>query len=219
VSNQKFLPLLVIWGIWLARNKAIFDDKPSLSEHISALAVGMFNSIPEHIRAAKQKRDLEVEIDRTVPWGFFDGAAQNNRCGGGAIFHLSDSHFFVLSAGLGEGSNNYAELMSLKLLLIFAIEKGCKRLNVYGDSMNVINWISLTQECRNRRLDILLYSIRTVLQNLDSFSCRHVYRENNRVADLASKEGLNLVLGSWKITETREGTAQEYYHRPFIDMA
>jgi len=219
VTKQKFLPLLVIWGIWLARNQAIFNDKPSLPEHTSAMAVGMFNAFPEHIRAAKQKRDLEVDIDRSVPWGFFDGAAQNNRCGGGAILHLSDSHFFVLSAGLGEGSNNFAELMSLKLLLIFAIEKGCKKLNVFGDSKNVINWISMTQECRNRSLASLLFSIRTVLQNIETFSCRHVYRENNMVADLASKEGLNMVLGRWKITETRDGTSQDFYHRPFIDMA
>ena len=41
--------------------------------------------------------------------------------------------------GLGEGSNNYAEIFSLKLLLIFAAEKGCRSLNVFGDSMNVIN--------------------------------------------------------------------------------
>jgi len=196
LTKHKFLPLLVIWGIWLARNKAIFHDKPSLPEHIGALAVGIFNSFPEHVRAAKQRRDLVVEIDRSVPWGFFDGAAQHNRCGGGALLYLSDSHFFVLSFGMGEGSNNYAELMSLKLLLIFAVEKGCLKLNVFGDSMNVINWISMTQECRNMRLDILISSVRMVLQSIDSFSCRHVYRENNQEADLASKEGLQMALGT-----------------------
>ena len=135
-----------------------------------------------------------------------------------AILYLSDSHFFVMTAGLGEGSNNYAEIMSLKLLIIFAIEKGCKKLNVYGDSMNVINWIALTQDCRNRRLDSLLFTIRPMLQSFESFSCRHIYRENNRMADLASKEGLNLVLGQWRIAETRDGNTQEFYHRPFIDM-
>ena len=102
--------------------------------------------------------------------------------------------------------------MSLKLLLIFALEKGCKKLNVFGDSMNVINWISLTQECRNRRLDTLLSSIRMVLQIFDTFSCRHVYRENNMVADVASKEGLRMVLGRRQITENRDGTTQDYYH-------
>jgi len=159
-----------------------------------------------------------VEIDRSVPWGFFDGAAQNNRCGGGALLYLSDSHHYVLTFGLGEGTNNYAELMSLKLLLIFAVEKGCQKLNVFGDSMNVINWISMTQECRNMRLDMLISSIRRVLQNIEIFSCRHVYRENNQEADLASKAGLNLALGIWKVAETRDGNTQEYYHRPFIDL-
>ena len=40
--------------------------------------------------------------------------------GGGAILHLREGHSFVLTMGLGDGSNNYAEILSLKLLLIFA---------------------------------------------------------------------------------------------------
>jgi len=136
---------------------------------------------------------------------------------GGAFLYLSESHFFELSMGLGEGTNNYAELMSLKLLMIFAVEKGCNNLSVYGDSMNVINWIKQTQECRNLRLENLLSSIRLVLQSFDSFTCRHVYRENNQKADKASKEGLQLALGLWKVKEVREGRTYEYYHRPFID--
>ena len=71
---------------------------------------------------------------------FFYGAAQNNACGGGALLFLSVTHFFELTVGLGEGTNNYAELLSLKLLLIFAAKKGCQNINIYGDSMNVINW-------------------------------------------------------------------------------
>ena len=46
--------------------------------------------------------------------------------------------------GLGVGMNKVAEIMSLKLLLIFATEKGIKRLTVLGDSMNVINWTKKT---------------------------------------------------------------------------
>ena len=46
------------------------------------------------------------------------------------------------SVGLREGSNNLAELLSLKILLMFAVEKGCRKINFYGDSMNVINWIN-----------------------------------------------------------------------------
>ena len=90
--------------------------------------------------------------------------------------------------GLGEGNNNYAELYSLKLLLIFATKKGCRSLNVFGDSMNVINWILKTQMCINLRLDNIFSSILDILEGYDSFSCIHVYRENNREADEASKD-------------------------------
>jgi ribonuclease HI len=48
---------------------------------------------------------------------------------------------FPLTFGLGTRSNNYAELMSLKLLIAFAIENECHSFIVFGDSMNVINWI------------------------------------------------------------------------------
>ena len=72
--------------------------------------------------------------------GFFDGAAQNNICGGGVLLFIIESHVYELGAGLGEGSDNFVELMSLKLLLVFAAEKGCRNINILGDSMNVINW-------------------------------------------------------------------------------
>ena len=159
-KQHKILPLLVIWGIWLARNKAIFKETPSTSAITGAMSVGFFNSYPIHIRVVRERRILEVEIDKTTPWAFFDGEAQNNSCGGGVVLFLTESHFFVLSMGLGGGTNNFAELMSLKLLLMFAVEKGCTALNILGDSMNVINWINQTQECRHLRLAHVIYSIR-----------------------------------------------------------
>ena len=103
--------------------------------------------------------------------GFLDRAAQNDLCGGGEILYMSDSHFFSLTMVLGAGSNNFAELMSLKLLLIFAIEKGINRLTVLGDSMNAINWIKQIQACRNVRLANLLSVIQTVIQSFDIFAC------------------------------------------------
>ena len=119
--------------------------------------------------------------------------------------------------GLGEGSNNYDEMLILKLLLIFAVEKGCRTLDVFGDSMNVINWIKETQMWGNMRLSNILSSIIDILDSYDDFSCRHVYRENNREANKASKEGLLLMLSQWKIQEWVDGSAHEYYHRPFIE--
>ena len=117
------------------------------------------------------------------------------------MLFLREGHFYKIMMGLGEANNNYVELFSLKLLLIFEAEKGCRSINVFGDSVNVINWIKKTQVCRNLRLDNILSSILDILDAFDSFSCSHVYRENNQEADKASKEGLLLTLAQWGICE------------------
>ena len=83
--------------------------------------------------------------------------------------------------------------------------------------MNVINWVKKTQVCRHLRLENILISIAEIIGSLDTFSCSHVYRENNREVDLALKEGLLLMEGQWKIWEKLDDTEQTYYHRPFIE--
>ena len=102
-EQLKMLPLLVIWGIWIARNKAIFKDLPSMPAITGMMGVGFYNSFPVYIRATRERRLLEVNIDRSSPWAYFDGAAQNNMCGGGVVLHLSENHSYVLSMGLGGG--------------------------------------------------------------------------------------------------------------------
>ena len=118
--------------------------------------------------------------------------------------------------GLGSGTNNFAELMTLKLLLCFAIERNCKKLQVLGDSMVVINWINKTQRCRNTSLDTLFEEVNRLLANFESISFKHVYMERNMEADKLSMAGLNLQWGTWKIIEKKETEANEYYHRPFL---
>jgi hypothetical protein len=86
----KILPLLVIWGVWLARNNLIFHDKSCTLEITSALSTSLSNVFSQHIRIAKQRMALELAIDNYKPWGFFDGVAQNDICGGGALLYLSD---------------------------------------------------------------------------------------------------------------------------------
>ena len=67
----------------------------------------------------------EETIDKSLPWGYFDGAAHGdpNYCGAGAALYLEEDHFFLLKWGLGLGTNNKAELLALYMLLIFVHEK------------------------------------------------------------------------------------------------
>ena len=85
---------------------------------------GILPAFPQYIRATRQREVLELEVDRSMAWGFYDGAAQNNLCGGGAILFMIENHYFELMVGLGEGSNNFAELLSLKIYSFLQQRKG-----------------------------------------------------------------------------------------------
>jgi ribonuclease HI len=155
--------------------------------------------------------NVQIEcINHSRPWAYFDGASQNDGqvCGGGIVLHLSSAHHFNITMGLVQGSNNYAKLMALKLLLIFVGEKGIDSLQVFGDSMVVINWIRKSQVCHNIRLSPLLNEVLTISNSYRVLSFHHVYREQNEAADKLSKEGLQLALGTWKMKQSNAGTIQ-----------
>ena len=139
-------------------------------------------------------------IDHTFPWAHFDGASQENKSGGGATLFISPPHHFKIQMGLGIGTNNYVELMDVKLLLCFAIEIGCKRIHIFGDSLLMINWINKVQKCQNVFLLVLIEEIMQHLEGFDTNTCLHVYRERNTEADQLSKKGLNTLHGQWLIT-------------------
>ena len=45
-------------------------------------------------------------------------------CGAGALLYLEEGHYFRIRWGLGEGTNNKAELLALYMLMILAHENG-----------------------------------------------------------------------------------------------
>ena len=96
VSHES-LPLLVIWGCCLARNNMIFDEKACTPNITGSLNVGYFSTFPHHVCVANQREVLDLENDREIPWGFFNGEERNNACGGGDIIFLSVSRFDEIS--------------------------------------------------------------------------------------------------------------------------
>ena len=95
-------------------------------------------------------------------------------CGGGGVLYLTDDHYFFLTAGLGIGSNNFAELYALKLLLLFALERGCLSLQVFGDSMIVLNWIKELQRYHSIHLVPILVDALAIKHRFDSVTFTHV---------------------------------------------
>jgi len=217
--SEKYLalPLIITWGIWCARNRYIFDDKWTEPEMVAAHCLGTLQHFPQSTKA-KPKRNLgQLVVDKSIPWAFFDGAAQGNpqSCGGGGIIFWNDHRFLVSRAGLGEGTNNYAELMALKLILLLAVEKHIKRINIMGDSRIIISWANKSAACHIMRLRPILDEILLLVSRFDNITFTHIYREQNTQADLLSKEAVGLLYGVWQIENTTDQNAYGYYHRPF----
>ena len=101
------------------------------------------------------------------------------KCWGGATLFLNSTHHFQIKMGLGTGTNNYIELVALKLLLCFALERNSRKIQIFGDSLVILNWINKIQRCRNIPLSALFEEANQILSNFDVITCKHVYRERN----------------------------------------
>eukprot|EP00253_Pinus_taeda_P030883 PITA_30883 len=214
-GNLRNLPPIITWGVWIARNKAIFQEVSLSVESIAIQCSAIFLSIPEPEKAKIKSHNREEQIRPHIPWAYFDGASQHNSAGAGLVIHLDEGHYLFASVGIGSGSNNFAELTALKLLLCWLIHRHIFTIQIFGDLLNVINWVNGISSCRNYMLRPLLDEIMILKQSFNGFFLEHIYRNRNEDADKLSKEALLQDLGVWKVTENKEGHIQEHRQPPY----
>ena len=118
-------------------------------------------------------------------------------CGFGGVLFISDDHCFTFKAGLGFGTNNYAELIGLKLLLTLSLQHNYKHLQNFGDLQLVINWASGKYRIRNILLEQILLDVHRLIDLFETVHFMHIYRERNTCVDLLAKYGSHVLNGSW----------------------
>ena len=119
LNDFKSLSLIISWNIWNVKNLVCFEDKFILRIQCAYRSLWVMRSFPQENINIKTRLVKEEDIDRTRPWGYFDGATKREQrsCGAGGILHLSKSHWFSFKAGIGEGTNNFMELSAIRLLI------------------------------------------------------------------------------------------------------
>lgn len=93
VKSWMSLPFIVSWSIWQSNNMVVFQKKiipPLITSYMAQV------SIKEHIALLTKTTSRIIgllEIDKSKPWAFFDGASQDraSRCGLGFLFNLNDN--------------------------------------------------------------------------------------------------------------------------------
>jgi ribonuclease HI len=92
---------------------------------------------------------------------------------------------------IGETTNNFAEYQGLLAALDYALSHGYSRLRVMTDSELMARQISGHYKVRSPDLKPLHEKARALIARLESFSIRHVYREQNREADRLANQALD----------------------------
>ena len=92
---------------------------------------------------------------------------------------------------LGETTNNFAEYQGLLAALEYALTHGYPRLRVLTDSELMARQISGRYKVRSPDLKPLHDKAQAMIARLESFSIRHVYREQNREADRLANQAMD----------------------------
>jgi len=142
-------------------------------------------------KTSKIRTLIHPPINKTGPWGFFDGASQDRGfvIGAGGLLHISENRCYVFKAGLGTDYNNYTDLLALNLLLKMAIDLGISKIQFFRDSELFINWMKCICRLGNLILQPILVHLKEVESPFTSILFFHIFRELNAQADGPSKEG------------------------------
>lgn len=134
-SKLQSLPIIIRWYYWLARNRLTFEDKEINWPQLTAKIIAAYNETPDPVQPKTRRPHDPPHIDQNQPWAFFDGAAQPQGCGGGFLLYKNPQHIYKAKLGLGAGSNNFAELITLRHLFHFALNCDCSHLNIYMETL------------------------------------------------------------------------------------
>eukprot|EP00253_Pinus_taeda_P035322 PITA_35322 len=161
-GNLRNLPPIICWGVWLDRNRAIFQDQGTQPSVIAIQAISIFSSILEPEENRPQIQNKTVQIKDGIPWASFDEASQNNIAGAGIVIHINANHSLKASVGLGSRTDNFAELSALRLLLCWLIQGNTFTIQIFGDSLNVINWVNGKSSRKNQILKPMLEELQVL---------------------------------------------------------
>jgi len=126
---------------------------------------------------------------------FFDGCSKGNPgIGGcGSVLYLNQEIVFTKKSYLGDNiTNNFAEYSGLLLGLKEAFNLNIKKINIYGDSLLVINQITDKYKVNSDNLINIYKEVKKYLSYFEIVNVKHIYRNENKFADKLANEAIKL---------------------------
>lgn len=105
------------------------------------------------------------------------------------VYSQDGSRIDSYSWGLGQSTNNQAEILGLLKGCQIAQEHGHIALQVFGDSELLIKAINSDEHLSNSALNNTLQRLRGLLSFFTSSSSFHILRTSNKEVDIKANEG------------------------------
>ena len=134
---------------------------------------------------------------------YADGGSRGNPGPSASGYVIFDEHEKIIvdkGVYLGVTTNNQAEYTALRLAIENCIELGAIEVEVYLDSLLVVNQMKGIFKVKNRDLWPIYDAISTLTKKLKHVSYQHVPRELNKLADAAVNRALDENLADKKQT-------------------
>lgn len=177
-----------------------FEQFGSLQELYKQLEVFYGDPIedPTHIKVIHftfhpykhEKRLEEIEDKNTTAITevklYTDGGSRGNPGPSASGFVLMDMQDKILEINgeyLNVTTNNQAEYHSLKLGLERARQMEIKKVNVFMDSLLVINQMKGIFKVKNQELKAVFLNVQSIVDDFEKVTFTHVPRELNKLAD------------------------------------
>jgi ribonuclease HI/pterin-4a-carbinolamine dehydratase len=177
-----------IWIFTSGDNIVITETDKAMAKEINSIAgTGKPESNIEH------SKNLQHDFIKI----YADGGSRGNPGPSASGFVLMDSENKILldkGVYLGITTNNQAEYTALKLALEAARELRAKDIDVYMDSLLVINQMRGIFKVRNRDLWPIHSAIVGLVKEFGKVNFTHVPRELNKLADAAVNRALDETL-------------------------
>lgn len=129
---------------------------------------------------------------------YADGGSRGNpgpSASGFVLYDMDDNVVVKTGIYIGITTNNQAEYLALKYGLEEAIKLQAEEVNVYLDSLLVINQMKGIYKVRNRDLWPIYESIKQLTKQFKHITFTHVPRELNKAADAMVNQALDETLG------------------------
>lgn len=179
-------------NLWIATNQ----DKLVITEKDRELAEAINSLIKEGEPRDEWSKNTFKQHSRLKLYA--DGGSRGNPGPSASGYVLLDQEDKILldeGVYLGITTNNQAEYTALKLGMEAAIKRGVTELDVYMDSLLVINQMRGVFKVRNRDLWPIHGVIKDLTKQFKHISFTHVPRELNKLADAAVNRSLDQALG------------------------